>query len=162
MKNFTILLLCLVCSGCANYKKDSNTTAGEYKIDSLVLSADTAIKPQTPLSSVLNFKNFRPTKVLFKMMPVQNGSPVTNKPLEAVVFYDERSYAAILERYMDAGFPKAKFKREEFNFGWMADSLKQELLLSNANYFGNPDIFLGTGGKAKLWFLNKKILVKLD
>lgn len=129
----------------------------------VTISEDTA-----KLSKILDFKTFKPDSVAFKytgadinMLPADSAAMGKHYSLEAILIYDEHTYAAILEKYMDAGFPKAKLDRSEFNFDWMDDAIKRELQLSNADYFGNPDIFLGTNRKAKLWFLDKKILVKL-
>ena len=59
---------------------------------------------------------------------------------------------------MDVGFPKGDYTKDDFRFDWLDDLVKAELELSQEGYKGNPDIFLGTNGEARLWFLNKKIV----
>lgn len=171
MKKILYLLMLIIYVSCVGneQKNESANDTTKHVIDqnplAAMISEDTA-----KLSKIIDLKNFPPQRVSFKyhgadLALLPDDSVEINKEdysLEAVLNYDEKTYGAILTRYMDMGFPKAKYNRSDFNFSWLDDTVKQELQSSNTDYFGNPDIFLGTNGKAELWFLDKKILVKLQ
>lgn len=170
MKIVLYLLLIVVYASCTGNEQKHEAANGstkniiEQRPLSAMISADTA-----KLSKIIDLKTFPPQSAAFKytgadlaLLPADTAE--INKEdyaLEAVLSYDEKTYGAILTKYMDAGFPKAKYSRNDFDFSWLDADVRQELQSSNTDYFGNPDIFLGTNGKAKLWFLDKKILVKL-
>lgn len=81
--------------------------------------------------------------------------------LEALLYYDEHEVGKILEKYLDGGFPKANYSQKDFEFAWLDEDLKKELESGDPKYTGSPDIFLGTNGKAKIWFVGRKVLVKM-
>jgi hypothetical protein len=115
---------------------------------------------------LLDVSRYKPLNVFAKyqgpdISSLQNDTSA-HYNLEAVFLYDELTFGAILEKYMDAGFPKGNYNKEDFEFKWLDKPLRAELEAGKDNYKGNPDIFLGTNGLAKLWFLNKKILIKLE
>ena len=120
------------------------------------------------LGKILNLQIFKPDSVLYQLSGIdidsieQDLQQGKDFKLEAVLFYEEHTYGKKKKKYMDEDFPKGDYKKEDFEFAWLDDYLKAELGVSKADYKGNPDIFLGTDGKAKLWFLDKKVLVKLD
>jgi len=115
---------------------------------------------------LLDVSRYRPLNVFAKYQGPDISSlqkdTSAHYNLEAVFLYDEHTFGTILEKYMDAGFPKGNYNKEDFEFKWLDEPLKAELEAGNDNYKGNPDIFLGTNSRAQLWFLNKKILIKLE
>lgn len=148
---FIIVSLCTSCG------QDNNKATEE----NILPVNDSAIAVQ-----LLDTSAFKPLNILAQyngpnISEVKKDTTLSYN-LEAVLAYDEHTYGAILEKYMDADFPKGDYKKEDFNFNWLDTALKSELHLSKENYKGNPDIFLGTNGRAKLWFLDKKILVSLN
>ncbi|MCF3109357.1 hypothetical protein LL912_11270 [Niabella sp. CC-SYL272] len=130
-------------------------------------AAHTAVQPLLPqmglgisedreqLGRLLNLNLYPPTGVTYQW----NGQ--NRNGLEAVLYYDEKTYGEILNAYMEAGFPKGNSIKEQFSFSWLDSAQQAELRFSKPDYTGNPDIFLGTQGKGMLWFLDKKILLKV-
>lgn len=113
------------------------------------------------LGGFLDLETFKPDSVVFVLSEKDSPGNGSGK-LEAVLFYQELVYGKILEKYMDEDFPKGDYKKEEFDFKWLDEHLKAELELSKADYKGNPDVFLGTDGKARLWFLDEKVFVNWE
>ncbi|MCD2423206.1 hypothetical protein LQ567_10580 [Niabella pedocola] len=107
------------------------------------------------LGRLIDLKTYPPSGVTFQW----NGRDLSG--LEAILYYDEKNYGDILNAYMEAGFPKGNYAKEQFGFPWLDSAQQAELQFSKPDYTGNPDIFLGTGGKGMLWFLDKKILLKI-
>ncbi|MBZ4190425.1 hypothetical protein K7B07_16050 [Niabella sp. 3A5MI-3] len=107
------------------------------------------------LKQWLRLEQYPPVHVVYQW----NGRNTSG--MEAALYYDEKTYGAILNAYMGAGFPKGNYSKEQFAFAWLDSAQYAELQYSKPDYTGNPDIFLGTGGKGMLWFLDKKILLKV-
>lgn len=107
------------------------------------------------LGRLIDLKKYPPAGVTFQW----NGRDLNG--LEAILYYDEQTYGNILNAYMEAGFPKGNYAKEQFGFPWLDSAQYVELQFSKPDYVGNPDIFLGTGGRGMLWFLDKKILLKM-
>lgn len=125
------------------------------------IPTDSAIAVQ-----LLDLQTFKPLNVIAKydgpdVALVKRDSTQKYK-LEALLFYDEHDVGSILEKYMEAGFPKANFSQNDFEFSWMDDDLKKDIDSGDPKYTGSPDIFLGTNGKAKIWFVGRKVLVKME
>lgn len=149
---FYFILLPVV--ACENKRPVSSTEA----------SAPEPLKPHTGLAisedketlgKLIDLKKYPPYSVVFQW----NGRNVDG--LEAILYYDEQHYGDILNTYMEAGFPRGNYSKEQFNFPWLDSARYAELQYSKPDYVGNPDIFLGTGGRGMLWFLDKKILLKV-
>lgn len=127
--------------------------------------------PQVPQDSaiavqLLDVQTFKPLNVIAKY----NGPDVASLKkdstqkysLEALLYYDEHEVEHILAKYFDADIPKGNYSKKEFEFNWLDDDIMKEMGTGDPKYTGSPDLFLGTNGKAKLWFVGRKILVKLD
>ena len=108
------------------------------------------------LGRLIDLRNYPPVSVVFQW----NGQNTDG--LEALLVFDEKTYGALLTAYMDAGFPKGDYTREQFDFPWLDSAQHAELHFSKPDYKGNPDIFLGTRGKGRLWFLDKKLLLQIQ
>lgn len=123
-------------------------------------------KDAATLGKVLNLQKFKPDSVVFHLSGFDIGKYVKDSiksksfKLEAVLYYEEHVYGSVLEKYMEEGFPKGNYEKEDFCFGWLNENLSAELNLSKVEYKGNPDIFLGTNGGAELWFSDKKVFVR--
>ncbi|SDD28035.1 hypothetical protein [Niabella drilacis] len=107
------------------------------------------------LGTLIDLKTYPPYSVVFQW----NGQDMDG--LEAILYYDEQHYGDILNAYMEAGFPKGNYSKAQFSFPWLDSARYAELQFSKPDYAGNPDIFLGTGGRGMLWFLDKKVLLKV-
>lgn len=171
--NFTFILAFLAGSllllSCVN-QNDTKDASTPLQNDSSYLGGMSPVfmisKDVAKLGKVLDLQTYKPDSVVFQLSGINIDSlekdSLTNKNfnLEAVLFYEEHVYGSILEKYMDADFPKGDYKKEDFEFEWLDELLKAELNLSKADYKGNPDIFLGTDGQARLWFSDKKIFLR--
>lgn len=149
---FLFIVAFLVFAACLHSENEPQPAP----VHTLNWPADSLTFDTSHLASTLNLKTLPPERVLYyiKTSPEQDSAE-----LQAVLYYEEPIFGKILEKYMDHDFPKGDYKKEEFEFNWLNDTLRAELQLSKPGYQGNPDIFMGTDGKARLWFLNKKILL---
>ncbi|ANH82072.1 hypothetical protein A8C56_14800 [Niabella ginsenosidivorans] len=152
------MILCIfgaiIITACNNSTKQTEAKAAPPALSirtGMAISEDTA-----RLAQLIDLKKYPTTGAVFKW----NGQ--TTEGLEAVLFYDEKTYAAILTAYMNAGFPKGNYSREQFDFPWLDSAQHAELHFSKPDYKGTPDIFLGTRDKGMLWFLDKKVLLKIQ
>ncbi|MBO9620517.1 MAG: hypothetical protein J7539_15950 [Niabella sp.] len=145
--------LLLAVAACTNPGKPKENKPSEVTLTKagLAISEDTA-----KLAKLIDLRTYPPDAATFKW----NGTNTNG--LEAVLFYDEKTYGAILNAYMNAGFPKGNYSKDQFDFPWLDSAQHAELQFSKPDYTGNPDIFLGTGGKGMLWFLDKKVLLKVQ
>lgn len=147
-----LAFLLTACGGAESEKPSTepNTKQTSVALAKVAISEDTA-----KLAQVLDLKKYPPERAVFKW----NGKD--KEGLEALLVYDEKTFGDILTAYMDAGFPKGNYSRDQFNFQWLDSARVEELNFSKPDYVGNPDIFLGTDGKGMLWFLDKKLLLKV-
>ncbi|WP_300598378.1 hypothetical protein [Niabella sp.] len=130
--------------------------AAQPAVQSLQLQTGLAIsEDRETLGRLIDLKAYPPTGVTFQW----NGQDM--RGLEAILYYNEKIYGDILNVYMEAGFPKGNYRKEQFGFSWLDSAQQAELQFSKPDYVGNPDIFLGTGGRGRLWFLDRKILLKV-
>lgn len=157
----SFLCVCCICYACGNCGSKSHSATTSYTMDTLIYAKDSVLFRQDKIMQTLDLTAYKPDTVIYKLQQIDSGA--TKKTIvEAVLFYEEHTYADILTKYMDNDFPKGNYEKEAFNFEWLNENIRKELNFSKPDYHGNPDIFLNTDGKGKLWFLNKKILVKLD
>jgi|GEM_PF-4190864 len=154
MKRMILFYFILLGTACENRQQASSAEP----------SAPAALKPNTglgisenkeTLGKLIDLKTYPPYSVVFQW----NGQNING--LEAILYYDEQHYGDILNTYMEAGFPKGNYSKAQFCFPWLDSARYAELQFSKPDYVGNPDIFLGTGGRGMLWFLDKKILLKV-
>lgn len=157
IKHLSSLTLAFLIVSCGNDPTENAPLNSDTTASSIDLSAHLSMDT-SKLSRVLDVRTFKPDSVIFHL----NSDDTTKQGfnLEAVLFYEEHVYSAILEKYMEADFPKSNLKKEDFDFPWLTESLKRELSFSKVEYKGNPDIFLGTGRQAQLWFSDRKIFLK--
>ncbi|AHF17579.1 hypothetical protein [Niabella soli] len=152
-KMFFYIGFIIIVAACTNPGKQPENKPSEVTLTKagMAISEDTA-----KLAKLIDLHTYPPEMATFKW----NGANTNG--LEAVLFYDEKIYGAILTAYMNASFPKGNYTKEQFDFPWLDSAQHAELQLSKPDYTGNPDIFLGTSGKGRLWFLDKKVLLKVQ
>lgn len=158
-KYLSSLLLIFLVVSCGSGEPRSTETVSPDSLTTTSIDLSAHLSNDTSkLSRVLDLHTFKPDSVIFHL----NSDDTTKQGfnLEAVLFYEEHVYSAILEKYMEADFPKSNLKKEDFDFPWLTESLRRELSFSKVEYKGNPDIFLGTGRQAQLWFSDRKIFLK--
>ncbi|WMI68263.1 hypothetical protein [Mangrovimonas sp. YM274] len=80
--------------------------------------------------------------------------------LEALLYFDTVTMEKFYEFDRNAEYDAPNFKKEEFNFDWLPNDIREELLNSNLNYHGHPDFFFGTGDNGRSWYLENKILIR--
>lgn len=159
---FYIIITSILVLSCGQQKDivDNETTkAGNI---SITISADSS-----KLSRIINIHSYRPTQVKFKYSFIDNSGnndrlsvpgPLDNY-LEAVMYFDTITFKALKAKYFEADYPSPNFDKLSFNFDWLDNDTKNELMKSDTNYQGHPDFFFGLGHSGKLWLLNNKLLL---
>ena len=141
-------------------KEDYETTkAGNI---STTISADTS-----KLSKIIKIDVFKPTQAKFKYIFMDNSGQnerlsvpgPSDNYLEAVLYFETTTFNALKTKYFKAEYPSPNFDKQSFNFEWLDNDIKNELMKSDTNYHGHPDFFLGLGQSGKLWLLDNKLLL---
>jgi len=122
------------------------------------------------LGKILNFKKYRPIKVKFKYVFIDNSGKnermsipgPSDHYLEALLEFDSITFVEMNDFEKNLEWIEQNHKREEFDFDWLTLNVKKELENSRPNYNGHPDFFFGTGANGKSWYLNNKILIKKE
>jgi hypothetical protein len=120
------------------------------------------------LGKLLDFSTYKPTSVKFKYTYIDNSGPnkrisvpgPSDYSLEALLYFDTVTMEKFYEFDRNTEYDAPNFKKEEFNFDWLPNDIREELLNSNPNYHGHPDFFFGTGDNGKSWYLENKILIR--
>jgi hypothetical protein len=159
---FYIIITTFLLLSCGQKKsKEDNETSKAGNI-STTISSDTS-----KLSKLINIDAFRPTQVKFKYIFIDNSGQnerlsvpgPSDNYLEAVLYFDTTTFKALRTKYFDADYLSSNFDKLSFNFEWLDNDIKKELMKSDTNYHGHPDFFLGLGHSGKLWFLDNKLLL---
>jgi hypothetical protein len=140
-------------------KKDGDTVVKGSQ--SVTISTDTA-----KLASLINIAIFKPANVKFKYLFFDNSGQnqrisvpgPSDSYLEAILYFDSATFTQLKGRYFMADYPLQQSGRQDFNFEWLDNDVKNELLNCDTNYHGHPDLFFG--GSNKLWLLNNKLLLR--
>ena len=156
---FTFLLF-LSC-GQDNKKADSDTVKDGN--ESTTLSTDTS-----KLSKLIDITTYRPRHAKFKYLFIDNSGQdkrlsvpgPSDSYLQAVLYFDTATFNQLKTKYFSADYLSPDYDRQEFNFEWLDQDVRKELLESDTSYHGHPDYFLGLGVKGKLWLLDNKLLLK--
>jgi hypothetical protein len=155
---YAFVLLQLVSCMQPAEKKDADI-AGKGN-QSVTISTDTA-----RLAAMINITVVKPVSAKFKYTFFDNSGQnqrisvpgPSDSYLEALLYFDSAGFAQIKAKYAMADYPVQQSGRQDFNFDWLDKDVKDELLNSDTNYHGHPDLFFG--GNNKLWLLNNKILL---
>ncbi len=139
-------------------QKDGGTVINGNQ--SVTTSNDTA-----KLGRLINITFFKPIHTKFRYSFFDNSGKnqrisvpgPSDSYLEAILYFDSASFAQMKAKYFLADYPKQQSVIQDFNFDWLDKDVKNELLNTDTNYHGHPDLFFG--GDNKLWLLNNKLLL---
>lgn len=118
------------------------------------------------LGLLLDFKTYKPTKVKFRYVFIDNSGQdqrisipgPSDYSLQALLYFDSMTFEKLLDYDRDTIYSPPNFDKEEFEFDWLDKEVKKELSGSKENYHGHPDFFFGTTN-SKVWYLDRKILL---
>jgi hypothetical protein len=118
------------------------------------------------LGRILNFKEYKPTKVKFKYTYIDNSGSdeLLSVPgpsdyyLEAILYFDSLTFSRILAFDKHADFAAPNYNVQTFQFDWLDTNVLQELTHSTKSNTGHPDFFFRKGN-TKCWYLDRKILL---
>ena len=163
LKNLSLLVLIFSLASCnQSIEKNDNETTKEGNLSSTI-SADTS-----KLSRLINLKVYKPTKVKFKYVFIDNSGQdkrlsvpgPSDYDLQAILYFDSNTYKNIKSKYSSTEDLSANLKKEDFNFEWLDKEIKDELTASDTTYQGHTDNLFGLGHSGKLWLLNNKLLIQ--
>jgi hypothetical protein len=147
-------------SSCGQQKgKTDNETTKEGNV-STTISTDTS-----KLSNLIDIKIFKPTHVKFKYTFIDNSGQSerltvpgpSDNYLQAILYFDTLTFKNIKAKYYNGDYASPNFDKQSFNFDWLDQDIKNELIKSDTSYYGHPDYFLD--GTNKLWLLENKLLL---
>jgi len=152
----------------SNTSTDTLTTEKTVK-DSIINNGNITTTISTDidkLGQLLDFKTYKPTKVKFKYVAIDNSRQndrlsvpgPSDYSLQALLYFDSLTYEKFLDYDRNANYPSPNYNQDEFKFDWLDKEIMQELDNSNENHHGHPDFFFGTTN-GKSWYLDKKILI---
>ncbi len=161
MRNISyILVQLLVLASCLqpSGNKDADTVVNGNQ--SVTISTDTA-----KLARLINISIFKPDSARFMYSFFDNSGQnqrisvpgPSDSYVEAILYFDSASFAQLNEKYLMGDYPIQQSAKQDFNFDWLDTEVKNELLNSDTNYHGHPDLFFG--GNNKIWLLNNKLLL---
>jgi hypothetical protein len=154
----TLFFWC-ACAGPAN-KPDPDTIKNGNS--STTLSTNPA-----KLSKIINLESFTPTRVKFKYTFIDNSGQdqrlsvpgPSDSQLEALLWFDTASFEQLKKRYAGMDYPAPTFDKFNFNFDWLDPATRDELLKSDSNYHGHPDLVFIPGPLTRLWLFDNKVLL---
>jgi len=119
------------------------------------------------LAKLLDFKTYKPTKVKFKYVFIDNSGQnkrmsvpgPSDYSLQALMYFDSLTFEKFYDFDRHADYSSPNYTKEEFKFDWLDKEILTELEDSNPYYHGHPDFFFGTTN-GKSWYLDKKILIQ--
>lgn len=128
----------------------------------------TVSKDIEKLGKLLDFKTYKPIKVKFKYVYIDNSGSndrlsvpgPSDYSLEALLYFDSLTFRKLndFEKNIDY-YHYPNYNKSDFKFDWLDKETLNELENSNPNYHGHPDFFFGSS-HGKSWYLNKKILIQ--
>jgi hypothetical protein len=160
MKNsiyIPVLVLLIACGQQAKTKEEYTIINGNQYI---TISTDTAV-----LSKLINIQLLKPDSVRFKYIFFNNSGQdqrlsipgPSDSYLQAILYFDAATFEKAKGKYTTAGYSQQQSIIQDFNFDWLENDVKEELLQSDSNYHGHPDWFFG--GNNKIWLLHNKLLL---
>jgi hypothetical protein len=154
-----ILALTMSCKEKLNNKNASPDTQTVGNI-STTLSSDTA-----KLGKLINLRLYKPTAAKFKYTFIDNSGQnerlstpgPSDSYLEAILYFDAATFAQLLKDAEQRDSTISSLSKEEFNFDWLDQSIKDELTKSEAVYEKHSEVFAGS---SEVWFLDNKLLLR--
>ncbi len=164
----SLLAVCILISCNQSTDKKSDEVSENEKGEKSKNVTETISTDIDKLGRLLDFSTYRPTSVKFRYTYIDNSGQnnrisvpgPSDYILEALLYFDTVTMQKFYEFERNAEFDSPNFKKEKFDFDWLPNDIREELLNSNPNYFGHPDFFFGTGNNGKSWYLENKILIK--
>lgn len=119
------------------------------------------------LSNLLDFKTYKPVKVKFKYVFIDNSGQnqrlsvpgPSDYSLQALLYFDSLTFKRFYDFDRHADYSPPNYNKEEFKFDWLDKEIIDELDNSSKNYHGHPDFFFGTTN-GRCWYITRKILIK--
>lgn len=118
------------------------------------------------LGEIIDLSKYKPTKVKFKYVYCDNsGTENRSIPgpsdhyLNALMYFDEATFKNLqMFKQVDTHiWPIPDFKKEDFDFDWLDEEIKTELMKSDTAYHGDHDRYFNSNGK--LWMMENKLLL---
>ena len=161
-KLFWTFILTLLFFSCGQHKEKNDSDTIKDGNKSTTLSSDTS-----KLSRLIDIANFKPTHAKFKYVFIDNSGQnerlsvpgPSDSYLQAVLYFDTDTFNQLKTKYFSADYSSPNYERQDFNFDWLDQAVRKELLESDTSYHGHPDYFLGLGVKGRLWLLDDKLLL---
>jgi hypothetical protein len=160
IKLFWIFLGTMLLFSCGPRKDKTDPDTIKEGNKSITFSTDTA-----ELSKLINITTFKPIRARFKYTFIDNSGEdqrlsapgPSDYYLQAVLYFDSTTFSNLKMKYDSADYPSPNLNTQNFNFGWLDEDVRNELLKSNSTYHGHPDFFLNQS--ARLWLLDNKVLL---
>jgi len=177
MKN-TICFVLLIFVGLTSCKKNDvkneldNHSKVDISNDSVIKNGNSTITYSTDikkLGKLINLKDYKPTKVKFKYIVIDNSGQnsrisipgPSDYSLEVIMYFDSITFKKFYAFDKTADYSSPNYDIEEFKFDWLDKRTLLELENSDKNYHGHPDFFFETNN-GKSWYLDNKILLKFS
>lgn len=129
-----------------------------------VVKSNTNTEVSTDINSLqklINLSKFRPEKVKFKYIFINNSEGRIPGPsdsfLEAVICFDEQTMKKIWDLDKNADFAHPDYQKQDFEFDWLDEKIINELKQSDSLKAAHPDFIFDTYN-GKCWYLKNKIL----
>ncbi|PTT70515.1 MULTISPECIES: hypothetical protein [unclassified Chryseobacterium] len=136
----------------------------ENKNMGTVVKSNTNTEVSTDINSLqklINLSKFRPEKVKFKYIFIDNSEGRIPGPsdsfLEAVICFDEQTMKKIWDLDKNADFAHPDYQKQDFEFDWLDEKIINELKQSDGMKAAHPDFIFDTEN-GKCWYLKNKIL----
>ena len=157
-KLLTLFVFC-ACTGPGSKNDTSTVTSGN---SSTTISTDSAA-----LSKIIDLTAFRPARIKFKYTFIDNSGQgqrlsvpgPSDSQLEALLVFDSASFEKLAQKYSGVDYAPPAFSKMNFNFDWLDAATRTELLQSDSNYHGHPDLVFTAGPQTRLWLLKNKVLL---
>ncbi|WP_298899840.1 hypothetical protein [uncultured Psychroserpens sp.] len=171
VKNYKWLLFLFV-SFFMTCQSDSDKKSKEHSNERIIKKGNVTEITSTDIESlgkILDFGKYMPINVEYRYVIIDNSGQnerltvpgPSDYSLEAILYFDESTFHAIYDFEKNLEWKEQNHKKEEFNFEWLPQKVKEELAQDDkTNYKGHPDFFFGTGVNGKAWYLDKKILLQ--
>lgn len=161
-KFFLTIILTLSFFACRQHKEKTDSDTVKEGNKSTTFSSDTS-----KLSKFIDIATYKPTHAKFKYIFIDNSGQdkrlnvpgPSDSYLQVVLYFDTTTFNQLKTKYFSADYSSPNYDRQEFNFDWLDQDVRKELLSSDTSYHGHPDYFLGLGAKGKLWLLDNKLLL---
>jgi hypothetical protein len=163
MKKAFSILITVILFSCGQQEDKNGSETIKIENMSTTISTDSS-----KLSKLIDISIYKPTSVKFKYIFIDNSGQnerlsvpgPSDNYLEGILYFDTTTFKNLRAKYFNVDDSSPNLDKTYFNFDWLDDDIKNELIKSDTNYHGHPDFFLGLGHSGKLWLLDNKLLLK--